>query len=356
MVGPNCLGIYSPGGGVTQHPGESYSRTSGDVAFVAQSGGLSEDFARAAPNFGFYCSKVVSYGNACDVNEADLLEYMGADPATNVIGMYIEGTRDGRRFARVLRDVAARKPVVVWKGGLTPLGAEAATSHTGSLAGNGEVWTAVLRQAGAVQVGSFEELLDTLAAFHFLPGLADPRIGYVGAGGGNTVVVGDASFRAGLPLPKMSAETQAKIATFLPPVGASPSNPVDMLAPMPLAPELKGVLEAMAGSGEVGTVIVDRIVLSKELRRLMNYSAQLPVEDEDWLAEVPVAVRRSTGAQVVVVLREYLDPNGDLAVEAERLRLRHYYQSNGVAVYPTAERAFRALGHVIAHYRRGSTP
>ncbi len=64
MVGPNCLGIYSPGGGVTQHPGEGYSPIGGDVAFVAQSGGLSEDFARAAPNFGFYCSKVVSYGNA----------------------------------------------------------------------------------------------------------------------------------------------------------------------------------------------------------------------------------------------------------------------------------------------------
>ena len=122
------------------------------MAFVAQSGGLSEDFARAAPNFGFYCSKVVSYGNACDVNEADLLEYAGLDPATNVVGMYIEGPRDGRRFARVLREVAARKPVVVWKGGMTPLGAAAASSHTGSLAGSVEVWSALLaagrRRAG----------------------------------------------------------------------------------------------------------------------------------------------------------------------------------------------------------------
>ena len=201
MIGPNCLGVYSPGGGVTQHPGEGYSQTGGDVAFVAQSGGLSEDFCRAAPNFGFQCSKVVSYGNACDVNEADLLEYMGADPATNVVGMYIEGPRDGRRFARTLREVAAAKPVVVWKGGLTPLGAAAASSHTGSLAGSLEVWAALLHQVGAVQVNSFEELLDTLAAFHFLPGLDDRRIGYVGAGGGNTVVAGDASYRSGLPLP-----------------------------------------------------------------------------------------------------------------------------------------------------------
>ena len=130
MVGPNCLGIYSPGGGVTQHPGEGYSKETGDVAFVAQSGGLSEDFVRAAPNFGFHCSKVVSYGNACDVNEADLLEYMGVDPATNVIGMYIEGPRDGRRLARLLGEIGRRKPVVVWKGGVTPLGAAAASRST----------------------------------------------------------------------------------------------------------------------------------------------------------------------------------------------------------------------------------
>jgi acyl-CoA synthetase (NDP forming) len=353
MIGPNCLGVYSPGGGVTQHPGEAYSRRTGDVAFIAQSGGLSEDFSRAAPNFGFYCSKVVSYGNACDVNEADLLEYAGVDPATNVIGMYIEGPRDGRRFADVLRDVASRKPVVVWKGGVTPLGAAAASSHTGSLAGSVEVWSALLKQVGAIQVGSFEESLDALAAFHFLPGLSDTRIGYVGAGGGNTVVAGDASYRAGLPLPRMSAETQQKMAVFLPPVGASTANPVDVLAPMPSAPELKGILEAMAGSGEVSTIIVDRIVLSKELRRLMHYADQTPVEDEPWLSEIPIDIHRSTGVNVVVVLREYLDPNGDFSVEAERLRLREYYQSNGLAVFPTAERAFRALGHVIARNRKG---
>lgn len=352
MIGPNCLGVYCPAGGVTQHPGEGYSRTSGEVAFVAQSGSLSEDFSRAAPNFGFHCSKVASYGNACDVNEADLLEYMGADPATQVIGMYIEGPRDGRRMVRALREVAANKPVVVWKGGLTPLGAAAASSHTGSLAGSLDIWAALLRQVGAVQVASFEELLDTLAAFHFLPGLNDGRIGYVGAGGGNTVVAGDASYRTGLPLPRFSPETRAKIGAFLPPVGASASNPIDVLHPLPSAQELKGLLEVIAGSGEVGTIMVDRIVLSKRLRQLMNYDAQSPVEDAAWLEEIPIEIRRSTGMRVVVVLREYLDPHNDPAVEVERLRLRCLYQSNGIPVFPTSERAFCALGHVVAYYRK----
>ena len=355
MVGPNCLGLYCPAGGVTQHPGEGYSRESGDVSFIAQSGGLSEDFARGAPNFGFYASKVISYGNACDLNEADLLEYMGADPATKIIGMYIEGARNGRRFAEVLRRVCAKKPVVVWKGGVTPQGAAAASSHTGSLAGSLEVWAALLHQAGAVQVGSMEELLDTVAAFHFLPGLADLRIGYVCAGGGTSVAAGDASYRAGLTLPHMSPRICEKIASFLPPVGSSASNPVDVLAPFPTPDEIKGILEAMAGSGEVGLIVVDKIVLSTELRHLMNYADQSATEDEPWLSEVPIDVQRSSGIPVVVVLRENLDPRGDLAVEAERLRLRRYYQENGIAVYPTADRAFRALGHVTGYYRRGET-
>ena len=163
--------------------------------------------------------------------------------------------------------------------------------------------------------------------------------------------MGDASYRAGLPLPRMSAGTQQKMAAFLPPVGSSTANPVDVLAPMPSASELKGLLEAMAGSGEVGTIIVDRIVLSKELRRLMHYADQAAVEDEPWLSEIPIDIQRSAGVEVVVVLRDYLDPNGDFRVEAERLRLREHYQSNGLAVYPTAERAFRALGHIIRHNR-----
>jgi len=355
MVGPNCLGLYCPAGGVTQHPGEGYSRVSGDVSFIAQSGGLSEEFARSAPNFGFHAAKVISYGNACDLNEADLLEYMEADPATSIVGMYIEGPRDGRRFARVLRRTTAEKPVVVWKGGLTPQGAAAASSHTGSLAGSLEVWGAMLRQSGAVQVSSMEELLDALEAFHFLPGHHDLRVGYVCAGGGSSVAAGDAAYRAGIALPHMSRETEEKIASFLPPVGSSATNPVDVLAPFPSPPVLKGILEAMAGSGEVGAIVIDKIVMSTELRRLMHYADQSPAEDEPWLSEVPIDVQRSYGIPVVIVLRENLDPMGDFAVEAERLRLRRYYQENGIAVYPSADRAFRALGHVIGYYGRGET-
>jgi acyl-CoA synthetase (NDP forming) len=355
LVGPNCLGLYCPSGGVTQHPGATYPRESGEVSFIAQSGGFTEDFARAAPNFGFYASKVLSYGNAIDLNEADLLEYFEADPETAIIGMYIEGPRNGRKLLEVVRRLKNKKPVVVWKGGLTPKGAEAASSHTGSLAGSVEVWKAALHQAGAVQVSSQEEQFDVLSAFHFLPGHSDARVAYVCQGGGNSVAAGDASFRAGLVLPRLTAETEERIAAHLPPVGSTAVNPVDVQMPVPSARALKSVLEIVATSGEVGAIILDKIVLSVELRRLMGYSDQMPEKDEEWLSEIPVQIVKETGTPVVVVLRENLDPSSAFEIEKERLRLRRYYQENGLAVYPTLERAFRALGHVVAYYGRGET-
>jgi acyl-CoA synthetase (NDP forming) len=352
MVGPNCLGVYSPGGGLTQHPGRDYPRVAGDISFLAQSGGMSEDVIWAAPASGFRLNKVVSYGNAVDLNEADLLEYMGADPSTRAVGMYIEGPRDGRRFAEVLRMVSAVKPVVVWKGGLSPQGAAAASSHTGSLAGSLRVWEALLRQAGAVRVESLEEMLDTLAAFHFLPDQADVRVGYVCAGGGNGVVGSDACCRAGLQLPSLTARTRDTIASLLPPVGSSAENPIDTVSPFPSSGVLKGILESVAASGEVRVIILDKIFLSPELRRLRNLSERLRQPDDLWLSELPIQIRDAYGLPVVVVLRANLDPNENPLVEAESTRLRHKYQEAGIAVFPTAERAFRAIGHVVAYHRR----
>jgi hypothetical protein len=111
----------------------------------------------------------------------------------------------------------------------------------------------------------------------------------------------------------------------------------------------------VATSGEVGAIILDKIVLSVELRRLMGYSDQMPEKDEEWLSEIPVQIVKETGTPVVVVLRENLDPSSAFEIEKERLRLRRYYQESGLAVYPTLERAFHALGRVVAYSGRGET-
>ena len=169
VVGPNCFGIYCPGSGLTLLPGPDLSRESGPVGFVSQSGGMSIDFAHIGKWMGIGFSKVVSFGNGADLRETELLAYLGDDPETKVIAMYIEGVEDGASFFSVLRDVAAKKPVIINKGGLSEAGGRAVASHTASMGGSHKIWQAVLNQSGAIQVGDLWEMAEVCLAFSLLP-------------------------------------------------------------------------------------------------------------------------------------------------------------------------------------------
>jgi acyl-CoA synthetase (NDP forming) len=140
IIGPNCFGIYSPEGGLTQLPGANYPQERGGMALLSQSGGVSVEFCRLSRDYGIRLSQAVSYGNAIDITEADLLRYFEAGPKTRIIAAYIEGVRHGRDFFDIMRRVTPKKPVIVWKGGLTPSGAQAAMSHTASLSGSEKIW------------------------------------------------------------------------------------------------------------------------------------------------------------------------------------------------------------------------
>ena len=115
IIGPNCFGIYCPAGGLTILPGERLPKESGPVAFISQSGGYAVRVPRRASGWGVRFSKVISYGNACDVNECDLVEYLHQDPETKIITGYIEGVKDGSRFFKLLQEVCQTKPVILWK-------------------------------------------------------------------------------------------------------------------------------------------------------------------------------------------------------------------------------------------------
>ena len=134
LIGPNCMGIFSPAAGVRQNE-DQYHGESGPVGFIGQSG-THTVYTSTTLNVvhGIKLAKSVSFGNAAVLEAADYLDYFAADPAVEIIGMYIEGVRDGRRFVRSLREAAAKKPVLIWKGGQTEQGARAAASHTASLA------------------------------------------------------------------------------------------------------------------------------------------------------------------------------------------------------------------------------
>ena len=145
------------------------SKTPGPVGIVSHSGSLTNILGVMASQKGILFSKVISSGNECDLSVADFLTYLGHDSETGLVGAYIEGIQDGARFFEALRDTSRKKPVIVWKVGLTPEGSRAANSHTGALAGSRKIWQAVVHQSGAIPVVGFEAWVDALMGFALLP-------------------------------------------------------------------------------------------------------------------------------------------------------------------------------------------
>jgi acetyltransferase len=227
LIGPNCMGIYSPKCGlsfVTDFPKES-----GGIALVCQSGGHTIHLVRLGAERGIRFSKVISYGNACDVDESDMFEYLMEDSETDLVAAYIEGVKDGERFQRVLSRLAARKPVIVLKGGVTGEGARTASSHTSSLAGSERVWSVALEQAGAVQVNSLSEVVDMMVTFRFLRPPQGRRVAMVGGGGGASVMAADACASHGFSLPPIPSEVSRDMRTGLDSdAGLILTNPIEL--------------------------------------------------------------------------------------------------------------------------------
>jgi acyl-CoA synthetase (NDP forming) len=226
ILGPNCMGLYCPKTGLAFHP--DVPSESGIIGFVSQSGGNAIVAIREAAAKGIYFSKVISYGNACDLNESDFIQYLAHDSETKVIAAYIEGVSDGARFIRVLKQAAKMKPVIVYKGGTTESGTRAVASHTGAIAGSGNVWDSLLKQVGAIQVFSMEELLDILVLFSYMSPPNGRATAVVGIGGGNSVRAADACASAGLSTPLLPMTTRNRLkGLYTSEVGGSFRNPVD---------------------------------------------------------------------------------------------------------------------------------
>jgi acyl-CoA synthetase (NDP forming) len=228
LIGPNCLGTYSPRGGVT-FP-ERATNEPGVVGVISQSGGLATDIVRLGQRRGLRFSGLVTVGNCADLNEADVLEYYLSDPETRVIGLYLENDKNARRIFELLSQNASDKPVVLLKGGRTQQGRAAAASHTGSLAGGDEGWVALSKQTGAVLVESLGSFLDVLLAFQFLtPNRTRPtqRIALFGNGGGTSVLATDSFARLGLDVARFEDKTRQVLEALKLPPGTSVANPID---------------------------------------------------------------------------------------------------------------------------------
>ncbi len=231
FIGPNCLGVINTDRKTSLNA--SFARQmpeEGNIGFLSQSGALCTavlDYARAN-HIGF--SKFVSFGNKADINEIDLLYYLGEDPKTDVILLYLEEIRDGRALMKaadhIIRETG--KPILALKSGRTEAGASAAASHTGSLAGSDEITEAALRQAGIIRCRDIEEMFNKAIAMAYQNLPDNDNIAIITNAGGPGVLTTDAAIKEGLSLAKFSDQTTSVLKKSLPKT-ANIKNPVDVI-------------------------------------------------------------------------------------------------------------------------------
>lgn len=338
VLGPNCMGVYDSSTGLSFRP--DLPRDRGDVAFISQSGNNSVELMLHGAARGLRFSKVVSYGNALDLDEADFFDFLAGDAGTRVVGAYIEGTRDGRKLLDALRRCARARPVVVLKGGRTGAGSRTAASHTAALAGARQVWSAAFRQAGVCEVDTFDELLDMLVAFAFLPAASGRNAGVVGGGGGRAVQSADVCEEAGLAVPRLPDTIRAMLREKAPQLGDWVDNPVDQ--------------SILAGSPVSGARVLEMMAESAV------YDVLIANVGEDWVLGRPDAAERlahlvdrfvriglKSPKPVAFVLGPADSPDEAKwrAVEGARGRLT----DARLAVYPSVDRAARALSRLASH-------
>ena len=345
LIGPNCLGIYSPRGRVTFT--EIGPEETGAVGIVSQSGGLGTDIIRRGLTRGLKFSGLITVGNCADIGPNDLLEFYLADAQTRVIGMYIETAGDGRRLFEILRGARAAKPVVILKGGRTRQGRAAAVSHTGSLAGDDRAWVALSKQTGCVMTDTLDEFIDTLLAFQALA--PQPRhptrcVVLFGNGGGASVLATDQFARLGLDVEPFAKQTVEALALLKLPPGTSITNPVD--APVGTLQQEDGrvaekILEAIYGSGRP-----DALVMHLNLSAFAGRT-KAEVLDNLVQAALRVQARYPGQAHFVLVLRS----DGEPALEERKRAFRARAVALGIPVYDEIANAGRALASLAFHER-----
>lgn len=251
LVGPNCLGVINTHASLnaTFAP---VMPPKGSVAFVSQSGALADSILDWAVENNYGLSKMVSFGNAADVDVNDLIEYLGNDKDTKAIAVYIEGLSDGRRFMRVAK--ACRKPIVVIKAGRTEEGMKAIGSHTGSLAGSFDVYRAAFRQSGVIFAETLQQLFDYASVLSTQPRLKRNSIAIITNGGGCGVLAADYCDMFGLKLAVPSEKTFRKIDKKMHPA-YSRRNPLDLVGDA-LPARYEAAINAMLSDSSVHGLIV----------------------------------------------------------------------------------------------------
>lgn len=334
-IGPNCLGVIN----LHNHLNASFSKefsNMGNIAFISQSGAIMTALLDIANYYHLGFSKIVSMGNKIDVQEDEILNYLENDPHTKVVALYIEGLKD-EKFISAAKKISRVKPVIVLKSGKSEEGAKAASSHTGSLAGNAQIYSAAFKKSRVFDVESFEDLVNLLKIFSVQPPMKSQRLAIITNAGGFGVLAADSVAKYGLELAKFSDETVSELKKYLPETSGV-SNPLDLIGDADVErykhafeliekdPNIDGLLVILTPQG-----MTDSLGVSRELVKLKNY---MICKNE----KMPI-VASFVGGTSVLEARSYLQEKGipsficpELAVKAlaclyRQSRLKGKYDS-----------------------------
>ncbi len=335
IVGPNCLGVYCTESHVAPDPTLKLA-TPGKVAFLGQSGGMTNDFIRMLLSRHIDVNKAVSYGNQIDLRAENYIEYFAQDDRIEVIAAYIEDIKDGRAFLNVLGQTTPKKPLVILKGGKTTEGAKAAFSHTGAMAVRDHIWSAIMRQNRCIEAQTMEQLVDVvmIATSDRIP--SGPRLGFLGAGGGISVMFTDFAVTQGLCLPELSKQTQSIINEKIPKINTSVANPVDL-----------------------GAFGLDYNILAHTMKAMdndPNIDVIIPYFSIDWMflfaedkvesgAYTVIEAAKNMHKPVIAVLSAAA--NDDLNMEEIRIRIFSIFRAAGLPAYSDIHNAITAVKSIL---------
>ncbi|WP_037344953.1 acetate--CoA ligase family protein [Sciscionella sediminilitoris] len=347
VLGPNCIGHYSPHARMTMIGSSASSTEPGSIAFVSQSGTYAGDVVRRGKELGLRFSFVSSVGNCDDVSPAELLAFCAADPRTTLAAFYLEDDSDAGRFFALAERIEI--PVVLFKGGRSTAGGAAAASHTGALASDPQLLRDAAAAAGVVLVENLDELLDTLLVAQHAPALTGIGLGLVGSGGGVAVVGTDTAGEHGLTVAPLSAATTDALARYDAP-GSSLSNPVDI-----------PIWSLYDETGPFTGALARALAADPAIDCLCAYLDLGTVYDIHSGAEAAALIRELTeqlcaadraGVPLVLVLRSSFSAEQEELVRELRATAAGY----GVPLLDSVERAIAALGRVGAanRFRAGS--
>jgi len=323
VIGPNTFGMINLEAGLNASFTPEFSDVErGGISLISQSGGMAHMIAFMALQEHVGFNKIIGIGNRCNVGFAELLEYLTEDEGTQVIAMYMEGIDDPRRLMEVAKEARGKKPLIVYKVGRSDISDEASKFHTGSLAGQYEIYHGAFKQAGILAVSSLEGLLDTAKALVSCPLPRGIRVAVLSGQAGPGMAACDVCEEKGLVLAAFSEETQRRIEKALPPL-AIRTNPVDM-GPAWYSPEaIREVANSALGDENVDGVVLCIAYASANIGAVEGLADVL----KKWGRRKPIVCCLSS-------------PGGIWDEEIRSL------EGAGVPNYPTPERAARALGNL----------